>query len=608
MNAQVPSIYSNVKIEENGNLVFSLSNKTYPALITQKYALKNFVGNITGNSNGLNFDFDIPELKGQLHYGLIHYNDSKHPQPVYFRNFAVIDSGKASIDILNQLSGRYDMTNWEESKAGVIGYRIQDMNGKMLYEGRVTFKGVGPFEVGNTIIEGPFVDQITDNSAIISLNTYMPDKIEIRINDKTYKSKKQDTHHEIRIDKLLSDSKYEYSIELDGIVQKYSFKTAPEAGTRSEFTFAYASDSRSGPGGGERDMYGANYYILKKIMALANQQGAAFMQFTGDLINGYLTTVEETELQYANWKRAIEPWAHNLPVYEGFGNHEAINYSFRVENSSYGILIDKFPFDSQSGEYAFKKNFVNPENGLISEDNSIYDPDKSKIDFPSYSENTYHYTHDNVAVICLNSDYWYAPSLSYKRHSSGNLHGYIMDNQLEWLEKVLSSYESNEDIDHVFITLHTPAFPNGGHVHDDMWYNGNNQMRPWIAGKPAQKGIIERRDQFLDLIVNKHEKVVALLTGDEHNYCRTTISPEMPRYPEENYFADKIELKRTIYQINNGAAGAPYYAQQETPWSGFTDSFTTQNALVLIHVKGKSLELEVLNPDTLEEIEHFKLR
>jgi len=140
-----------------------------------------------------------------------------------------------------------------------------------------------------------------------------------------------------------------------------------------------------------------------------------------------------------------------------------------------------------------------------------------------------------------------------------------------------------------------------------MWYDGNNDIRPWIAGKPAAKGIIERRDQLLDLAVNKSKKVVALLTGDEHNYCKTELGPETVIYPE-GYKGKKIKLSRTIYQINNGAAGAPYYAQAEVPWTPFTTGFSTQNALCLFYVDGKHLKMQVLNPDTLEEIDRLEIK
>jgi phosphodiesterase/alkaline phosphatase D-like protein len=140
-----------------------------------------------------------------------------------------------------------------------------------------------------------------------------------------------------------------------------------------------------------------------------------------------------------------------------------------------------------------------------------------------------------------------------------------------------------------------------------MWYGGSNEKRTIIAGEPMKTGVIEQRDKYLDIIVNKSTKVRAVLTGDEHNYCKTQISDDMPRYSED-WSLEKLKLKRSIYQINNGACGAPYYAQDKTtPWSEFTSGFSTQNALVLFDVDGNKIKVRVLNPDTLEEIESFDL-
>jgi hypothetical protein len=93
-----------------------------------------------------------------------------------------------------------------------------------------------------------------------------------------------------------------------------------------------------------------------------------------------------------------------------------------------------------------------------------------------------------------------------------------MDNQIKWLRETIAKLEKDRDIDHIFVTQHTPAFPNGGHSRDDMWYSGDNSKRPFIAGKPVDKGIIERRDEYLDILINESTKVVGMLTGDEHNY------------------------------------------------------------------------------------------
>jgi 3',5'-cyclic AMP phosphodiesterase CpdA len=268
--------------------------------------------------------------------------------------------------------------------------------------------------------------------------------------------------------------------------------------------------------------------------------------------------------------------------------------------------IDKFPWGSQSSESVFASVVANPVASIQSEDGSAYDPDPATTDFPSYQESVFYYTYANVAMVVLNSNYWYAPSHKTIQFTSGNPHGYIMDNQLDWLEKIIALLEADDDIDHIFVTIHTPAFPNGGHAHNDMWYNGDNSVRPYIAGQPVDKGIIERRDEFLDILINKSKKTLALLCGDEHNYNRMQLTAETNIYPDD-YPHERLTVSRPFWQLTNGAAGAPYYAQQQLPWSDQVEIFSTQYALVFFHIEGDRVTIEVLNPDTLEKIEEVEL-
>ncbi len=604
---QVSAVHPNVYYDFNEQVYFLKFDtmRVYEGLIPPKYSLDQMINSVSGTHTGLFFDFKDESLNGKLIYGFIPMGDSKHPHPVYFRIPAKIMQGKVAINIAQVLKGTYDMIGWEKSGKGTMGYRVVNEDGRILYDGKVSFKGTGPFEVDVTLVEGPFINLIEPDGATISFDINIPVSSEILVDGKTFKSESEATHHEIKVSGLNADTEYNYTVKYGDITDIYYFRTAPEAGSRSAFTFAYASDSRAGNGSGERDIYGTNFYIMKKIMALATFKNIRFMQFTGDMINGYLTSRGDMELQYANWKRAIDPFARYFPVFVSMGNHEAFMRIFVNDKSRFDL--DRFPYDTESAEALFASQFVNPLNGPDSEDGASYDPRPEELDFPSYKENVFYYTYDNVAVIALNSDYWYAPTTANIPITSGGMHGYIMDNQMKWLKKTIKGLEKNNNIDHIFITEHTPFFPNGGHVRDDMWYDGNNDKRPWVAGKPLKKGIIERRDELLDIIVNQSTKVVAILTGDEHNYCRTEIGPETPIY-DDNWTGKRLTLKRTIYQINNGAAGAPYYAQEQTPWTSFTSSFTTQNALVFFHVNGEKIKMEVLNPDTLETVDEMDLR
>jgi len=604
----IPDVYTNFHYDD-GRLYLGIDDTTraYEAAPSARYTLSNMMGSPRGTETGIAFDFGDAALQGTLYYGLIPFGDSKHPLPVYLYHAAPITDGVSAIDIKRRLSGKFDMTGWQTSGHGTLGYRVVTAGGSILYDGKVAFTGTGPFRKDVTMVSGPLVNLVTDGSATISLETDTAATVTIMTDGRTFSSVAPATRHEIRIDGLKPGTEYAYTVAVGASAQSYTLKTAPKTGSRQPFVFAYCSDSRSGRGGGERNVFGVNAYIMKKIMALNSYKKVAFCQFTGDLINGYLTSPRETNLQYANWKRSAEPFWHYFPIYVGMGNHETVVQKFYTRDRSVIIRIDRFPFATESAEVLFAANFTNPQNGPASEDGSRYDPDSSKIDFPTYAESVYHYTYDNVAVIVLNSNYLYTPDARLIPVTGGNPHGYVMDVQLEWLRQAVAQFERDAAIDHIFVTIHTPLFPNGGHVGNDMWYGGRNDVRAYLAGKPVEKGIIERRDELLDILVNKSKKTVAILTGDEHNYNRLIIDGNTPIYPE-NYDGTRIKLSRAIYQINNGAAGAPYYAQEQTPWSESVAGFTTQNAVVYFHVAGEHIRVEVQNPDTLEDVDSFELR
>ncbi len=608
---QVPSVYTNIGYEGD-SLVFKsdiYGLKTYfPS--SPVYYFDKIVITPEGTKNGLLFNFKDTTFNGTIYYGFIH-PEERYPQPVFFKRTAKIENGMAEINIKKNLSGKYDAVGWEKGNKFRLGYRISNDKGQLIYDGKINVAGSGPFSPDVTIISGPFVNLVTDSSAVISFETNKESIVYVIANGHSFTDKTQRKKYEIKVDGLKPSTEYEYTVKYGDYSDTYVFKTAPESGSRRPFTFAFASDSRAGQGGGERNIFGTNAYMVKRILAATANSDAEFLQFTGDMISGYSDVVNRQKLEYYNWKNTIEPFAHYFPVYIGMGNHEVLEYMFRKNKNVFSwenmITIDKFPFDTESGEQLFASVFTLPQNGPESEDGSKYDPDLKTTDFPSYKENVYYYTYGNVAMIVLNSNYFYAPSADKIPESGGNPHGFIMDNQLKWFDETVAKLEKDDNIDHIFVTIHTPAFPNGGHANNDMWYFGNNEIRPYIAGKPYDKGIIERRDQFLDIMVNKSSKVVALLCGDEHNYSRMHIDNKISMYPE-GWKGRKLNLSRSIWQITNGSAGAPYYAQEKLPWSASVDIFSTQYALVYFHINGKSIDVEVVNPDTGEDVDKAKIR
>ncbi|MEZ4684513.1 MAG: hypothetical protein R3B47_00145 [Bacteroidia bacterium] len=412
----IPSTFSNnVKQDNKGALYLELGDEKYPVAAPTGIGKDQAMPRIEAAAEGLRFSFGENSPVLGIYYGFLPYDDSGHPMPVY-RNFSLIDS-KGNLDLnINKLQGKYDMIGWVEKGVGTVGYRVVGREAQLLYDGVISFTGKpdGPFEVANTVIEGPTVNQLGPESCVIAFRTNkaVATRIEVsrpgtRALTKTFSEKEATTDHEILLDGLNSDVEYAYTLLYGGkndmqerkFQQSYAFKTAPKPGSRKPFVFAYASDSRSGYGGGERDFAGSNAYIMKKIMALASSHEVAFFQFSGDLINGYSNNDQHMKLEYASWKRAVQPFAHYFPIYVSMGNHEAYVYQFDT-GGPYGLQIPHFP---ETAEDLFNAEFCLPENGPESEDGAWYDPDPGKVDFPKLYENVYHHTYDNVAVIVLNS-------------------------------------------------------------------------------------------------------------------------------------------------------------------------------------------------------------
>ena len=138
---------------------------------------------------------------------MIPYHDTRYPQPVY-RTTTPITAGKAEIDILANISERYDMVGWKKAGTGVIGYRIIAQNGTIIYDGRVRFKGTGPFDVDVTMLEGPFVANVTPRQATIWFQLDRPAPCSVVVATVTVPCRAGETRQELRLGPLQPGTDY----------------------------------------------------------------------------------------------------------------------------------------------------------------------------------------------------------------------------------------------------------------------------------------------------------------------------------------------------------------------------------------------------------------
>jgi hypothetical protein len=362
---------------------------------------------------------------------------------------------------------------------------------------------------------------------------------------------------------------------------------------------------------------GVNHDIFQRHAALAYRQHADVFLMGGDLVNGYTTSRWDFYGQLHAWKQAVSGFWHERPVFPAMGNHEALLKVFRCENGR-RARVDRWPYAEDSAEAVFAEAFVNPESGP-----EVFDPRR-----PSYRENVFSFRYGPVKLIAFNNNYWYS---DLPQRFGGSPEGYILDDQMLWIERQLTEAEADETVRYILLYAQEPVFPCGGHIGDAMWHAGNNNVRAYTFSKgrlvPARDGILEVRNR-LARAVAASSKVAAVLCSDEHSYYRVRIDREVPvgdpirddrngdgsiAWRGEEPASPLADLQRPTWYITCGGGGAPYYSEEEVPWNRYWAQqedpkrgyyYSSQENLLIFHADDQGISLCVWNPygEKIEEI------
>ncbi|GAB4341299.1 MAG: hypothetical protein Kow0037_27770 [Calditrichia bacterium] len=595
-------------------LGYPLLQKEKPEGLTRAQVQPTAIVGEDPRGKGLLIDLGDSSLFGTLYSGVYFFEPERNDYFIpRFREDSEIKKGKGVIEI-NRFVGPKSVTNvnnWKDE--GIVAYRLNlyqvagDSARELgFHDASVRFRYVdGHFQRGLSLTDGPQINRVTSDHPdwlVVAFETDQPARgwVEIR-NGAAYPSAKIGRTHEVTVSGLKPATRYAYRVCAaaggDTLRTPWFYFTSAPAKSESKIVFGYTGDGRAGDGGGEQNYLGVNLKTLQQIGAAMHRKGAKFMLFNGDMISGYTTYSEDFTIQFRAFKYALLGFWLQKPVYCSIGNHEALLHSFD-DGSRWGLGMDKWPYETESVEATFGKEFVFPLNGP-----------EAYPDMPTYKENVYSFTYGNVKVIVFNNNYWWT-SHNHLPKIGGSPEGYILPNQMEWIRRQLDEAEEDPHIRHVLLMGHEPFFPNGGHVKDALWYKGDNRPRAYRAenGKviPFEKGIIELRNDFFRMIA-EHPKVAAVLSSDEHAYHRTLLNRKTPigLFPEDDLngngilddgsFSAMKDLPRPIWFIVSGGGGAPYYTQQKTPWSPFVKTFSSDFNYILFTSDGDRLSMQVFN-------------
>lgn len=570
----------------------------------------------------IEFETRVPTPPALVRYGPFIF-DGTVEEPVYRRiayepaaGDTLIKRHRVLVDVSRLESGLYD-TGLVAGGGGVIAYRVEvfdpDWQTSLLHDRRFRYARAGDpktgeYRVAETMTLGPFVDLVGPHSFVVSWETDTPSEGAVIVGDSIFADAASEVSHEIVVDGLEPGALYEYRVRYGADAAetpRYSVRTAPPPGADG-FRFAFASDSRGGAGGGAQEIEGVNHAALRAVFGGVAREGADLMLFGGDLVDGYTSSEDYFRDQLESWKRAAGRVGFSLPIYEGMGNHEEMGDYFDTpdpEHEGKRIILFRDRGGDSSAEAVFADEFVNREGSAYGFGEPVAEArecDAGSTTGPSYAENVYSLNYGNAHFVSINTNYWFtgvqtgARTVRYPsdrdgtalalRVLGGNREGYVLPNQLEWLERDLDAADADPNIDWVFVFTHEPAFPNGGHLWDAMfWGDAGKGHEGGLNDATAPLGdVIDMRNRFWG-IVSRHDKVVAVMFGDEHNYSRTLIDSEV-----DPSFA------RPVWQIVSGGAGAPFYVQDTSvPWASSVRAFSPVNHYCLFAVQEGRVSLTV---------------
>ncbi len=463
---------------------------------------------------------------------------------------------------------------------------VPQKNASRFFQGRLNF-APGSLADTVTVSAGPFVDQISASSALISWETDRPSTGAVQVAGKVYHSDSETTVHSVRVSGLQPATEYEYRVVSgDTVLRPYRFRTAPTSG---EFRFAAMIDCREGIGGGEINAYGVEARALNALLTHAYRAKVEFVLFGGDLSSGYVTKADELRRMLDSFRTVVQPVHARIPIYESMGNHESLLDIFDLDGKR--LSVDKA--SPSSTEDLFAQLFWNPENG----------PKDEGPGSPPYLRNVYFFDYAGARFIVLNNDYWYC---SNPHRYGGCLDGYVLPQQMNWLRERVAEASRNATLHSIFYLIHKPPFPNGGHTADAMWYKGGDTNRD---GKVDDSDIpiIECRNTLWEIVAST-PKSVALITGDEHAYCRLLITDSTPVGPKRKLDGETAVFRHPVWQITAGGAGAPWYDREtHLPWSREVRAHSTQPHYALFEVKPANVNLTVVS-QTGQVIDRVPLR
>jgi alkaline phosphatase D len=397
------------------------------------------------------------------------------------------------------------------------------------------------FVNASPLVHGPMLGQNTGTGISIWLRTASPCEVKVTVLeqgsldsvsngvDKTLAG--TDCTAVVRVDGLLPNRDYEYTLTLDGerLPEVYRFHTLAAKHQQTKFRVAF---------GGGAGFVPANEYAWNTII----EQRPDVLMLLGD--NTYSDAPEMPEMQhYCYYRRQSRPEFRSLvsqvPVYTIWDDHD-----FGTNDCQGGPLVDE-PFWKVPVWNVFKNNWVNPSYG-----NGMNQPGC-----------WYDYYVGNVHFIMLDGRTY--RDLRPTDQSPPTMLGPV---QTKWLKRTIKESSG------VFTVLVSPV--------------------PWVFGakgdsKDTWNGFKQERKEIFDVVKQSRKNGVLLMSADRHRSDLWKIQ-QAGMYPLYEFNSSRL----TNQHVHPEMAGAEFSYNKKQSFGIVDFDTTTSDPKVeyrIINIDGKQI-------------------
>ena len=156
--------------------------------------------------------------------------------------------------------------------------------------------------------------------------------------------------------------------------------------------------------------------------------------------------------------------------------------------------------------------------------------------YSNFTTDNFYYTHSEKNTFFIVLD-------TYEKGSEGA----ILGDQLSWLQHQLDSASSESSINHIFIFMHQPLFPQGRHIGEDL--SNANELHQLFLKHKKIRAVFSGHDHLFNKYVK--DGIIYITTGGAGGVLYRDYGGDYHHFLKVSFFSDSARINVKTIDIFN---------------------------------------------------------